>query len=76
MMVNEIYELGDQPPIGSIPKMMHAQTIRQSRYGEPKSAIQSEIVPVPDIGPDEVLVYVMASSVNYNNVWAALGTPV
>ncbi|MBG94614.1 MAG: crotonyl-CoA carboxylase/reductase [Chloroflexi bacterium] len=76
MMVNEIYELGDQPPIGSIPKMMHAQTIRQSRYGEPKNAIQSEIVPVPDIGPDEVLVYVMASSVNYNNVWAALGTPV
>jgi len=75
-MVNEIYELRDQPPIGSVPRLMHAQTIRQDRYGEPSVAIQHEIVPVPEIGPDEVLVYVMASSVNYNNIWAALGTPV
>jgi crotonyl-CoA carboxylase/reductase len=27
-------------------------------------------------GPGEVLVYVMAAGVNYNNVWAALGQPV
>ena len=28
------------------------------------------------IGLDEVLIYVMASGINFNNVWAALGTPV
>ena len=31
---------------------------------------------MPEIGPREVLVYVMAAGINYNNVWAALGIPV
>jgi crotonyl-CoA carboxylase/reductase len=31
---------------------------------------------VPEIRADEVLVYVMAAGVNFNNVWAALGSPV
>jgi len=30
---------------------------------------------VPEIRADEVLVYVMAAGVNFNNVWAALGSP-
>ncbi|MCY4230510.1 MAG: crotonyl-CoA carboxylase/reductase, partial [Alphaproteobacteria bacterium] len=34
-----------------------------------------EIIPVPPLKPDEVLVYVMATGINYNNVWAALGYP-
>jgi crotonyl-CoA carboxylase/reductase len=76
MMAKDLYELGEQPTLGLVPKLMYAQTIRQSRYGDPVSAIQREVVDVPQIGSNEVLVYVMASSVNYNNVWAALGTPV
>ncbi|MEU9244296.1 crotonyl-CoA carboxylase/reductase [Streptomyces shenzhenensis] len=32
-------------------------------------------VPMPDIAPDEVLVAVMASSVNYNTVWSAKFEP-
>ncbi|MEM9736765.1 MAG: crotonyl-CoA carboxylase/reductase, partial [Pseudomonadota bacterium] len=28
------------------------------------------------LGPKDVLIYVMASGINYNNVWAALGYPV
>ena len=76
MMSKALYELGEQPPLGSVPKLMYAQTIRQNRYGDPASAIQREVVDVPEIGPNEVLVYVMASSVNYNNIWAAIGTPV
>jgi crotonyl-CoA carboxylase/reductase len=55
---------------------MYAQVIRPERFGEPKDAFQIEEIPVPDIGPKEVLVYTMAAGVNYNNVWAALGTPV
>ena len=36
----------------------------------------AEILPVPGMGPKDVLVYVMATGINYNNVWAALGYPV
>ncbi|MER7842433.1 crotonyl-CoA carboxylase/reductase [Kitasatospora sp. NPDC096077] len=33
-------------------------------------------VPLPELAPDEVLVAVMASSVNYNTVWSATFSPV
>jgi crotonyl-CoA reductase len=33
-------------------------------------------VPVPGLAPDEVLVAVMASSVNYNTVWSAMFEPI
>ncbi|TDB91908.1 crotonyl-CoA carboxylase/reductase [Actinomadura sp. KC216] len=33
-------------------------------------------VPMPDLAPDEVLVAVMASAVNYNTVWSAMFEPV
>ena len=55
---------------------MLAQVIRQERFGEPQQAFQQEEVSVPSIGPREVLVYVMAAGINYNNVWAATGVPV
>ena len=55
---------------------MHAFCVRQDRFGEPKDAWQREILPVPAIGPQDVLVYTMATGINYNNVWAALGYPV
>ena len=50
--------------------------MRESRFGDPIHAFQQEEIPVPAIGPRDVLVYVMATGVNYNNVWAALGIPV
>lgn len=74
-MAKELYELGDLPPIGEIPQKMVAQTIREERFGEPNKAFQVEVVDVPDIGPDEALVLVMAAGINYNNVWAGLGIP-
>ena len=72
----EVFELGRTPPVGVVPEYMYAQAIRASRYGEPKDAFQVEKVPVPDLKADEVLVYVMAAGINYNNVWAARGIPV
>jgi crotonyl-CoA carboxylase/reductase len=75
-MAKDIYELGEIPDLGVVPPLMHAQLIRESRFGEPKDAFKIEQIPVPDIGPREVLVYVMAAGVNYNNVWAALGIPI
>ena len=70
-----IYDLGAPPPLGTIPDRMHASVIRRERYGEPQVAFQPEEVAVPHPGPGEVLVYVMAAGINYNNVWAALGRP-
>ena len=71
-----LYNLGETPPLGVIPEKMHAQVIRQSRYGPPHQAFAREVVAVPSIEPNEVLVYVMAAGINYNNVWAGLGIPV
>lgn len=68
--------MGEAPPIGEVPEQMHAWLIREDRFGQPKDSFQKEVIPVPEIGPDEVLIYVMAAGVNYNNVWAALGIPV
>ncbi len=76
MTEKDLYDLGEQPPLGFVPKQMHAQVIRQDRFGEPTKAFQREVINVPEIGPHDALVYVMAAGVNYNNVWASLGTPV
>lgn len=76
MSAREIYEIGEVPPIGELPKQMYAQLIRAERFGEPKHAFKIEKVPLPEIRPDEALVYVMAAGINFNNVWSALGSPV
>ncbi len=74
-MASDLYDLGDKPPLGEVPKQMHAFAVRQNRFGQPRDAWKREVLPTPTIGPDEVLIYVMASGINYNNVWAALGQP-
>ncbi|MGE0598786.1 MAG: crotonyl-CoA carboxylase/reductase [Dehalococcoidia bacterium] len=74
--MKDLYALGEAPPLGHVPSRMYAQVIRQSRFGEPTEAFREEVIEVPEIGPDDVLVYVMAAGVNYNNVWAGLGSPV
>jgi crotonyl-CoA carboxylase/reductase len=75
-MAKELYDIGKKPPVGEVPAKMHAWLVREERFGEPKDAFKQEVVDVPGIADDEVLVYVMAAGVNYNNVWAALGIPV
>ncbi len=75
-MAKELYNVGEMPPLGIIPKKMHAWLIRAERFGKPTEAFKQEVVDVPSIADDEVLVYVMAAGINYNNVWAGLGIPV
>jgi crotonyl-CoA carboxylase/reductase len=55
---------------------MKAWVIRPERLGDPTVAMQLEDIEVPEPGPGEVLVRVMAAGVNYNGVWASLGLPV
>jgi crotonyl-CoA carboxylase/reductase len=61
---------------GQLPDTMRAWVIRAEREGEPLSAFQLEDMEVPEPGPNECTVLVMAAGVNYNNVWAALGKPI
>jgi crotonyl-CoA carboxylase/reductase len=75
-MSTQLYAIGNRPPLGEVPEKMNAWLIRPERFGKPTEAFQKEVVNTPSIADDEVLVYVMAAGINYNNVWAALGIPV
>lgn len=72
----DLYEMGEMPPMGYVPKQMYAWAIRQERHGEPNTAMLEEVVEVPKLDSQDVLILVMAAGVNYNGVWAALGTPI
>jgi crotonyl-CoA carboxylase/reductase len=71
----ELFELGETPPVGTVPRYMYASVIRRSRYGSPVDAFAAEVVPVPALTPGTVLVWTMAAGINYNNVWSAIGRP-
>ncbi len=75
-MKKDVYEVGETPPLGHVPPKMQAYTVRKERFGPPLQSFRAEVIPTPEIAADEVLVYVMAAGVNYNNVWAALGLPI
>ena len=75
-MAKDLYDIGEIPPLGEVPRRMLAQLIRPERFGEPEKAFQIEEVTIPELGPHDALVLVMAAGINYNNVWAARGTPV
>ena len=74
--LKDLYEVGEIPPLGHVPKQMYGWVIRRERHGEPEKAMLIEVIDTPTIGPDEVLILVMAAGVNYNGVWAALGKPI
>ena len=71
-MPKDLYAVGEAPEVGVVPPKMHAFTVRPERFGPPKDSLKLEVIDVAEIRDDEVLVYVMAAGVNYNNVWAAL----
>jgi crotonyl-CoA carboxylase/reductase len=76
MATTSAVPIGSVPPVGEVPARMLAQVVRQGRLGEPVDAFRIEEVDTPSIRPDEALVAVMASGINYNNVWAARGVPI
>jgi crotonyl-CoA carboxylase/reductase len=67
-MAKDVYDIGELPAVGEVPSRMHAQLVRPGRYGEPRDAIRDEVIEVPELGPHDALVAVMASGVNFNNV--------
>ena len=76
VVLKDLYEVGEIPPLGHVPPKMYAWAIRRERHGPPEEAMQLEVVDTPEIDPDEVIVLVMAAGVNYNGVWASLGQPI
>jgi crotonyl-CoA reductase len=49
---------------------------RETRDKDPRESLHVEHVPVPELGPGEAIVAVMASSINYNTVWTSIFEPV
>ena len=72
----DLYEVGELPPLGYVPKQMYAWAIRRERHGEPDKSFEVEVVDTPTLDSHEVLVLVMAAGVNYNGIWAGLGEPI
>jgi crotonyl-CoA reductase len=70
----------------SLPESYRAVVVRKedqamfeglpSREKDPRQSLRLVDVPVPELGPGEALVAVMASSVNYNTVWTSIFEPV
>ncbi|WP_370943860.1 crotonyl-CoA carboxylase/reductase [Amycolatopsis sp. cg5] len=48
----------------------------ESRDKDPRKSLHVDDVPVPELGPGEALVAVMASAINYNTVWTSIFEPV
>ncbi|HJQ47281.1 MAG TPA: crotonyl-CoA carboxylase/reductase [Amycolatopsis sp.] len=46
-----------------------------SRDKDPRKSLHVDEVPVPELGPGEALVAVMASAINYNTVWTSIFEP-
>ncbi|MYQ85961.1 crotonyl-CoA carboxylase/reductase, partial [Streptomyces sp. SID4936] len=69
----------------SIPESYRAVTVHKdetemfhglaTRDKDPRKSLHLDEVPVPELGPGEALVAVMASSVNYNSVWTSIFEP-
>ena len=47
-----------------------------SRDKDPRQSLHIDEVPIPELAPDEALVAVMASAINYNTVWTSIFEPV
>ena len=48
----------------------------ESQDKDPRRSLHLDEVPLPELGPGEALVAVMASAINYNTVWTSIFEPV
>lgn len=51
-------------------------TTGAARHGDPKDAEVRALIPVPEPTSNQALVYVLASEINYNDIWALTGIPI
>ncbi|ARX80995.1 MULTISPECIES: crotonyl-CoA carboxylase/reductase [Streptomyces] len=70
---------GLSPPSSYLAAHLRAEDMDRFAPGEERdvrTTLHVDTVPMPELAPDEVLVAVMASSINYNTVWSATFEPV
>jgi crotonyl-CoA reductase len=79
---------GESAAVGSlpVPESYRGVTVRadevdmfeglESRDKDPRKSLHLDEVPVPELGPGEALVAVMASAINYNTVWTSIFEPI
>ncbi|MEV4147355.1 crotonyl-CoA carboxylase/reductase [Amycolatopsis sp. NPDC049691] len=79
---------GESAAVGSLPVpesyrgvTVHADEVDmfeglESRDKDPRKSLHVDDVPVPELGPGEALVAVMASAINYNTVWTSIFEPI
>jgi len=79
---DQLDTIGDLPlPTTYRAVTVHADEVdmfagRETRDKDPRESLHVEEVPVPELGPGEAIVAVMASSINYNTVWTSIFEPV
>jgi crotonyl-CoA reductase len=49
---------------------------KASKEKDPRKSLHVDDVALPELGPGEALVAVMASAINYNTVWTSIFEPV
>jgi crotonyl-CoA reductase len=69
-----------------LPESYRAVTVHKDETGmfegmttqdkDPRASLHVEEVPLPELGPGEAYVAVMASAINYNTVWTSIFEPV
>ena len=70
------------PGFTPLPEYQYAYLVEKdahlgsARHGDPIQAECKRIIPVSKCGPQEVLLYMLTSEVNFNDIWAITGVPV
>jgi crotonyl-CoA reductase len=57
-------------------RLEDVEAVQSSQEKDVRDSIHVGPVPMPEPAPDEVLIAVMASAINYNTVWSALFEPI
>ncbi|WFE54845.1 crotonyl-CoA carboxylase/reductase [Micromonospora sp. WMMD1155] len=73
-------ELERLPVPGNYPaahlRVEDSEMFKETADKDVRKSIRIGEVPMPELAPDEVLIAVMASGINYNTVWSAMFTPI
>lgn len=76
---------GDELAAIPLPETMQAAVVRkdevdifgdlESHQKDPRKSLHVDEVPIPPLGPNEVLIAPMASAINFNTVWTSIFEP-
>ena len=63
----DLYDLGEIPPLGHVPKNMYAWVVRRERHGPPEDANRVEVVPTWPLGDDDALLTELQALPGFDN---------